>query len=70
MSPPTAIEPPGVEDTHAVTILEPLRVNGVPSRRSKSAQMAKGVAPHTSSDVFKGPVGHVSYSTRLLLTVT
>lgn len=53
---PSILEPPGVEDTHAVTVIGPLSVNGVPSRRAKAPQMAKGVAPHTSSDVFKGPV--------------
>ena len=44
------------DDTHAATMIEALSINEVPARRTKGAPMARGVAPHTSSDMFKGPV--------------
>lgn len=55
MAPPSAIDPPAAADTFAPTFIERLNVNGVPSRRSKGAILPKGLAPATSSDVFKGP---------------
>ena len=55
MAPPTAIDPqPAAGDTYVPTILDRLSANGVPSRRLKTAALPKGLAPATSSDVFKG----------------
>ena len=56
MAPPAAIEVQASEDTHAPTMIEPLSINGVPARRAKGPPMARGVAPHSTSDMFKGPV--------------
>jgi hypothetical protein len=56
MAPPSAIDPPEIEDTHTATIIGKLSINGVPGRRAKAPQMPPGVAPHTSSEVFKGSV--------------
>lgn len=43
-------------DTQAVTFSDRLSVNGVPARRSKAPVMSPGIAPVTSSDMFKTPV--------------
>ena len=56
MAPPSAIDPPAaVADTFTPTFIERLSVNGVRSRRLKAIDIPKGLAPATSSDVFKGP---------------
>ena len=55
---PSAIEIQGADDTHAATVFEPLSVNGVQARRAKGPPMARGVAPFTNSDFFKGPVSY------------
>lgn len=54
MAPPSAIDPPTGVDTYATTFIERLTINGVPSRRSKAPAIPTGLAPATSSDVFKG----------------
>lgn len=58
MSPPSAVdvEMKGVTDTSAVSIPDPLTLNGVPGWREKMAKMPTGVAPACSSDMFKSPV--------------
>ena len=58
MAPPSAIDvdPQGVTDTEAATIVSRLSVNGVQARRSKAPKLASGVAPQATSEMFKGPV--------------
>ena len=56
MAPPAAIDVRDADDTHAATVIEPLAINGVPARRATGPPMARGVAPFTHSDMFKGPV--------------
>jgi aromatic amino acid aminotransferase I len=46
----------GITDTSAVSIPDPLTLNGVPGWREKMAKMPTGVAPACSSDMFKSPV--------------
>ncbi|KAJ5643293.1 Aromatic amino acid aminotransferase [Penicillium longicatenatum] len=57
MSPPSAVdvEMKGITDTSAVSIPDPLTLNGVPGWREKMAKMPTGVAPACSSDMFKSP---------------
>ena len=50
-------------DTQLATLIGPLSVNGVLSRRAKGPPMGRGVAPHASSDMFKGPVHSSSATT-------
>jgi hypothetical protein len=58
MSPPAPLDVDlvGVTDTSAVTIPDPLTVNGVSGWREKTAKMPTGVAASSSSDMFKSPV--------------
>ncbi|THC87818.1 hypothetical protein EYZ11_012732 [Aspergillus tanneri] len=50
--------PPAAMDTVNGTgsASEPLTVEGIPALRAKSAPIPKGVAPATSSDMFKSPI--------------
>ena len=60
MAPPSAIDTLSVSDTQAETFSGSLRVNDVPNRRTKGTKMPGGIAPHASSDMFKGPVREAS----------
>jgi aromatic amino acid aminotransferase I len=52
MSPPAALD----MDTNGIGAPKPLTVDGIAAVRAKSAPMPAGVAPATSSDMFKSPV--------------
>ena len=56
MSPPTAIDVEGVQDTQGIIIPNPLTVNGISDQRAKAGKMPTGVAAWSSSDMFKSPV--------------
>ena len=43
-------------DTQITNLSVGLTIDGVTARRSKAKQMNWGIAAHTSSDMFKGPV--------------
>ena len=55
MPPPSAVEVPAASDTQAATFVSRVDINGVQARRGKAPKLAPGVAPHASSDMFKGP---------------
>ena len=57
MAPPAATEPRATMDTQIANIVDKLSVNGVAARRSKAPKMSGGIAAHSSSDMFKSPVG-------------
>ena len=51
------MDPQAGTDIQAATFSDRMSVNGVQARRSKHAPISEGVAAHTSSDMFKSPVG-------------
>ena len=56
MAPPMATNSQTTMDTHITDLSAGLTIDGVAARRSKAKQTNWGVAAHTSSDKFKGPV--------------
>ena len=56
MAPPMATNTQTTMDTQITDLSAGLTIDGVAARRSKAKQMNWGVAAHTSSDMFKGPV--------------
>ncbi len=57
MAPPMATETQITKDNQITSLSVGLTIDGVAARRSKAKQMNWGIAAHTSSDMFKGPVG-------------
>ena len=57
MAPPMATDTQSTMDNQITNLSVGLTVDGVAARRSKAKQMSWGIAAHTSSDMFKGPVG-------------
>ena len=57
MAPPMATDTQTTMDTQITNLSVGLTIDGVTARRSKAKQMNWGIAAHTSSDMFKGPVG-------------
>lgn len=55
MSPPAALD----VDANSNGVPKPLTVDGIAAVRAQSAKMPPGVAPSTSSDMFKSPVSFV-----------
>ena len=56
MAPPMATDTQTTMDTKITNFSAGLTIDGVAARRSKAKQTNWGVAAHTSSDMFKGPV--------------
>lgn len=52
MAPPAALD----EHTNGNGVAKPLTADGIAALRAQSAPMPGGVAPSTSSDMFKSPV--------------
>ena len=57
MAPPMATDMQSTMDTQITNSSVGLTIDGVAARRSKAKPMSWGIAAHTSSDIFKGPVG-------------
>ena len=56
MSPPAAVDNDS-NNVGSVAASGPLTVDAIPALRAKGAKIPTGVAPATSSDMFKSPVG-------------
>ena len=56
MAPPMATDIQKNMDSKITSFSAGLTVDGVAARRSKAKQTNWGIAAHTSSDMFKGPV--------------
>ena len=57
MAPPMATDTQTTKDAQITNLSVALTIDGVAARRSKAKQMSWSIAAHTSSDMFKGPVG-------------
>ncbi|KAI9806945.1 MAG: Aromatic/aminoadipate aminotransferase 1 [Piccolia ochrophora] len=53
--PPSAIDVVGLTDTQAITLPDPLSINGVSARRAKAGKLSWGTAAYTTSDFYKTP---------------
>ena len=65
---PTAIDVEAVTDTQAITLPDPLTVNGISAWRAKAGNLNGGTAAFTSSDFFKSPVSLPQQTRRYMLT--